>query len=680
MEMMIRKVFKSLILGSLLLLTACTENVDPSARYVIKGKTAWEYLQSHDYYSEYCQLLQTVHASPITETTVKQLLSARGHYTVFAPTNDAISAYLQELCDKGLISGPSWEAFDDSLVLDSVQKTIVLNSIIDSGDHKQAFGTYDFPTTQNAEILTPNMNDRKVSIYYNSDDSDGDILVSGCLMDIRNRDIMVLNGMIHCMNQVVAPSNNTLSQYFSDAIQSRRKGYYVMANLALAVGLRDTLNAVKDEAYELLYLTNALKEPARTPFPPHRYYGFTCFAEPDSLWEVLLGKDALDITPDDVYNYLDGQGIYPDAKRNGNYTSSDNLLNRFVTYHFLPWRLNSDRLVYHVNSFGYDMNSNEIGCAVSEYYTSLGLRRMMKIYESRESHGVFLNRCPQLDNKRHGNYHELSCQPGREGVLVGESPQDISNEVRNAKLYRIDQLLLFDENTQNNLGRERMRWDFAAMFPEFANNDIRLNGEWASTPTDESYRYLDDAWMQRGSCFTYDPGLTGAAPSGHQITYNGDEISAWLGSDIIFRLPPVPKDGVYELRYGVHAADNRTIAQIYWGNNRERLAPQGIPTDLRLGKINEIIEWVTDSDDDDYNAEKDKNMKNHEYMKGPQIDNTRQYYFELRRVVVRQFMKANETYYLRVKDVSDLGYLLFDYLEYCPKEVYDNPNEPEDIW
>ena len=54
----------------------------------------------------------------------------------------------------------------------------------------------------------------------------------------------------------------------------------------------------------------------------------------------------------------------------------------------------------------------------------------------------------------------------------------------------------------------------------------------------------------------------------------------------------------------------------------------------------------------------------------------------IRRVIVREPMKADETYYVRFKTVLDDASREFyvDFLEFCPKEVYDNPETPEDIW
>ena len=115
-------------------LVSCKENIDKTARYVFMDETIASYLQKHAQYSEYYRLLGQVKVSDLSETRIRQLLSARGHYTVFAPTNDAIYAYLDTLCRKGVIMAPSWDGFTDSLRLDSIRKVIVKNSIIDSGD------------------------------------------------------------------------------------------------------------------------------------------------------------------------------------------------------------------------------------------------------------------------------------------------------------------------------------------------------------------------------------------------------------------------------------------------------------------------------------------------------------------------------------------------------------------
>ena len=127
-----------------LLYVGCSEYVDTSARYVFTDKTIMQYLEGKEYYSEYVRLLGRVPVSPISKTTLNQLLSARGHYTVFAPTNEAIQAYLDTLCLNGFIKEASWEGFENEHDLDSIEKVIVYNSIIDGGD-QMAYDIADFP-------------------------------------------------------------------------------------------------------------------------------------------------------------------------------------------------------------------------------------------------------------------------------------------------------------------------------------------------------------------------------------------------------------------------------------------------------------------------------------------------------------------------------------------------------
>ena len=242
----LRAVFPALVL----LLSGCHEKVDTSARYVFKDNTVITYLEKYsEQYSSYLDILSRVQVSPISETTLYQLLSARGHYTVFAPTNEAIEQYLDTLVAEGIIEEPSWEAFTDSTKLDSVRAVIAYNSIIDSGDYDNAINTYDFPTKQGSEIPIPNMNDRKMTVYYGNL-SDTIRIFNKYKLSVRNRDILLLNGVIHQMENVIAPRNITASIYLQDLIDHQKEGFLVIARTIMACGLKDTLNAIRDEVSE----------------------------------------------------------------------------------------------------------------------------------------------------------------------------------------------------------------------------------------------------------------------------------------------------------------------------------------------------------------------------------------------------------------------------------------------
>ncbi|MBR3547527.1 MAG: hypothetical protein IKN86_08190 [Bacteroidaceae bacterium] len=702
---------------TLLILIGCKEEVDTSARYVFKEESVTSYLKKHaDVYSTYTDILFKVPVSQISATTLGQLLSARGHYTVFAPTNDAIQLYLDTLAASDIIDSPSWDGFRDSLTLDSIRKVIAYNSIIDGGDDMTYFTT-SFPILQDAEIPRANMYDRRLVVHQPNKYENEDLyLINDAPMDERNHDIPLLNGCIHSMNAVICPSNNTLGHLLKSYVDDREEGFYVASMLAMAAGLIDTLTLHTDYVYEDKFLRGEIIKSIQPIHvagsvlvpapgfctPEHRYYGYTYFAETDSVWRELLGKDPLSVTPEDIMQYLESQNIYPEAKRNQDYKDEDNLLNRFVTYHLLPVRLPTDKLVHHYNEVGYIPGTGTLGVAMSEFYTTMGKRRLLKIYESHESNGIFLNRFPNLNNGRHGNYHELSCDPDKVGIRIGAPNLTGKNNVRNGMLYPIDKLLVYDEKTRNNLVRNRIRWDVTAMMPEFINNDIRMSPIMdvphmnVRIPVTSEYRYLEDVDISDDTQFFYWTGLGNG-----WLNYDGDEFTIRGLQDVTFRLPPVPKRSTYEIRYAVNnTGKRRVIAQFYWGKDKNHLAVQGIPLDLRIGPTTvntttlsfpSFLGWEPDTGDEDYDAEIDKQLRNKGFMKGASIHYAggpgsgkpaRESELNSRRIIVRQTMDPDETYYIRFKTVIDdiTLYLYMDYLEYCAKEVYDNPETPEDIW
>ena len=439
------------------MMAGCKEQVDTSARYVFLDETVYSYLSKHDQYSQYADLLGKVKVSKISTSTLKQLLAARGNYTVFAPTNEAIQRYLDTLAMKKVIEAPSWDGFRDSSSLDSIREIIVYNSIIDAGDNLEPYETGEFPILNKGEFPLVNMYSRKLYVTY-SDNPDS-IWVNGAALDVNNRDIKTENGIIHCVHNVVAPTNNTLGYLLESIFNEKQKGYYVAAQLVRAAGMIDTLYKYQDDEYERRYQAGLIKDIAHTSgigyttgkVPEHRFYGYTFFAETDEFWEKELGKDALDITVEDVKDYLIQHGYYPEGTTDDNYTEENNIVNLFITYHFMPMRLAADRLVLHWNEMGYSKHVKQPTVVQYEYYTTMGKRRLLKFLESAESDGVCINRFPNIDNGRHGTYHELSCDPDKVGIPVQAPETGGEFNVRNGIIYPLDQILAYTSDVRHNL-------------------------------------------------------------------------------------------------------------------------------------------------------------------------------------------------------------------------------------
>lgn len=696
---------------SLLVLWGCSENLDLSKRYVFRTDTAMSYLEKHpETYSEYVECLLKVPVSDISHTTVGQLLLARGRYTVFAPTNEAIHAYLQSLIAEGLLTEPTWSSFKSDVKRDSIRRVIVHNSIINSGDVDEAYSTYDFPQKTGEEFTLANMNDLKLTVTYVRSAPDSLYINKDCAVNGRNRNIEVSNGLVHQMEKVIAPSEATAADYLSAIIDRQEEGYLVMARAIEACGLFDTLRVCRDEVYEMMYkrgqienlqgMTNhGFREGNIAYAPEHRKIGFTIFAERDEFWR----EQGLEPTDPDLLPKLqqwiadnglrsEGDGSRIDTK----WTDEGNLLNQWVTYHILPMRIPANKLVFHQNEYGFNLNMSErLTVPVYEIYTSFGRRRLLKIYQSAESHGIYLNRFPVLDNGRYATNHEVDCAPSCVGCRVGSDDDNaVLADIVNACIYPIDAPLAYSDEVRNNFARQRIRFDALTLFPEALSNDMRKKAslderyQHVYISQRQVYPYFENLWVDDNTHFVYYNAFREMWPN-----LNADEVKAVGRYDITLRLPPVPRNGTYEVRYGYIANDRRGVVQIYFGKDRENLQVTDIPLDLTLSLLEPGTGFAQDTDNEDYDAEVDKRMRNNGYMKGGKsyarsgdINMSGRYvdagFSPMRRIIKRTTLDPRETYYLRLKSVlpGEAREFMLDYLEYCPKEVYDNPETPEDVW
>jgi len=700
-----------LVATSLFCLWSCKEDIDTSARYIFKEETILSYLEKHGAYSSYVDILRHVNISKRSSSKVSQLLSARGVYTVFAPNNEAVQKYLEDLVQEGLITEPSWDAFPNDHKRDSIREVIVFNSIIDGGDDLDAyFYTANFPLDKD-EFTLGTLNDKKLSVRR--PDNETIFINEDCPVSIKERDILSINGIIHQMEKVIAPKDITAAKYIQQCLDEKREGFLVCFRVIQACGLLDTLKAERDDKYEELYQSGKIPDlvgmtsygfaEGETAYAPkHRLYGFTIFAEPDDFWRSeginpqdpnLLKKVTQWIL--DNHQYSDEDKFITDE----NYSSEDHLLYQWMTYHMLPMRIPKGKLVFHINEFGYSLNRPyTYSIPVYEFYTTMGKRRLFKLTESKASNGVYINRFPNTDNGRKGNGEEIGCDPDKVGSLVDtESPLTILSDMTNCNVYPIDAPISYNDATRDNLQKNRIRFDGMSLFPEAMNNDIRLKK--GSTEerykhvyipnTRRIYNYFENMQQNDGMDFVYYN-----AWNDDWCNLHRDEMKAVGRFEVTFKLPPVPRRGTYEVRYKVLANANRGIAQVYFGTNPDKLPVAGIPLDLTMDCRDELtakkVGWEKDTNDEDYNAEKDKSMRNNGYMKGPksiwgndgQTERDWNHRENIRHIFVRQTLDPNETYYIRLKSVLDKESKEFymDFIEYCAKEIYDNPEEPEDIW
>ncbi len=719
------------------LFQSCTEEIDTSSRYTFTGETIISYLQKQpETYSQYVALLDSVNVSDFSPSKMSQRLSARGNFTCFAPTNDAIQAHLDSLCNiVGVISIPSWDApefqeidpeTNTRKLLEETRNTIVYNSLIDGGDDIEAYVTSDISERAplNQMLSLPNMNDRKLICTAGNGTK---YAIAGSNISDTNCDIYTINGRIHQVDKVIAPNEQNAADYFRKTIEDKKYGFYTFAALTEACGLQEALALEEDEEYYKMLMRGDLPDlPNHSGYtnhpgkmPGHRYIGYTIFMEDDAWWENTLGIAEGTITEMEpealvalVANYVkDNNLALSTASYDDNYADINNALNQFVTYHIIPGKLEASKLVIHVNELWYNMTDKIKQASVFDFYTTMGMRRLIKTYEASNPVGskpntIFLNRYPILKNGR-GNdqdYTETGCDPDKKGIEIN---LEGNPELYNAYVYRISDVLYYNDAQATLMASERIRIDFSSIFPELMTNDIRANENFTpehrvvGIPISEKYQYLENVTISPQSRFYY---LTGReSKTSWWQNYQADELNIVGNYELTFKLPPVPKDGMYELRLGIQTNDQRGMCQVYWGNNPDDLPAADIPLDMRMGgkvwwvkggaSMESILGYEEDVEgDDELNAENDKKMRNNGAMKAPNsyyASNTPDKTMRntdggkiIRRIIVRKEMKANETYYLCLKSVlrDPDTQLYLDYLEYCSKEVYDNPLAPEDIW
>ena len=684
------KFFKShklyLLLGVALTLglTSCKEDIDDSAFAIKTEQMVADFLQTNSQFSEIAAIFERVplgtkkDASPIMSA-----LSARGNYTVFAPTNEAVNAFVREMGHSSV-----------SELTDEEMKLIAYSCIIDNGT-ANAYESPDFPTDGGAFTM-PDLNDRLITCKQETDPESSEVYF--CLNGtsrLTRTDIELGNGYLHIVgNSAIAPSNKSVADLIKAADNMK-----VMAMLLEKTGWDakvSTDSASLDTKYEAVEREERLSIPNMSSFAvaQHRYLGYTAFVETDDVYASKLGIDVNDL--DDALAKIRtlAEATYG-TEAQGDLKNQNNAVNQFVAYHFMKGKVAYNKLIRHFNEYGYQYvdaknpQTTNLSVDVWDYYTMSGPNPgLLKVVQEGDlpnvsEHRIFLNRICTYNNENYAT--ETVVTPG---ILVSAYNGEYDNAAKNGYYFPIDGILIDDDATQNALSSERIRIDVSTMLPELASNNVRGG----------VYTHFPNGYFENITGENADSKLlylnSGAVGGAGWLDYQGDEFMACGVFDFIMKLPPVPKSGTYELRFGVSHNSLRGMAQLYLGDDPNNLQPAGLPYDMRQSVINnDNIGCVQDVADEAVNAENDKNMRNHGFMKAPryatvcdgegknQLRLLHTAEMAIRRIITTQYFDKNKSYYIRFKSAlekSDAQFFL-DYFEFCPSMVY-NGTKAEDQW
>ena len=634
-------------------LTSCVEELKTENFYTFTGETITDYLENRESLSMFTEVLKRT-----SEPCMLNLLDAYGQYTCFAPNNDAVIAYLE---GRGLTSVAQ--------LSDGACDTIARSHII-----KVAYPTTDMPE----DVLSrPNMNERYIQISIDS----GTIYVNTTAA-ILLRDEEVENGVVHVIDEVLQHSNEMIV----DMLRNNSEVSLFYEALVLT-GFDEQLQGFLDLEYEKYRREDGLAgfNDRRTEdnasivcpvlYPMNRKIGYTGFIETNEV----LAKAGIDTTSiDGLIEYA--KGIYDasfpeDANAYGeeDYTNPKHPLYRFVAYHFLNRRIYTDKMTTykHFQQNVYD---------ACDFYETMCEGTIVKVSRGGKTQGQ--TRLNRRHGKSHGHNYAIA------GVPVLE---DRMYDGGNGVYYLIDEPLIYSSSVVKEVLNDRMRFDASSLMPELATNDIYRNGDGSLQGPSRGHSYqipntMDFSYVKNLKIFQ-DAIVYYQAPVIGFWCWYADEIIAKGSYDFAIKLPPVP-EGTYEVRYGYVPMGHRGVAQVYIGEEGGAYIPCGIPVDLTEDGTSSKIGWVSDTDkDEDELLKIDKAMHNRGYMKGPltQTEGTnkttiaRDMSNHLRRIVATKTLEKGKSYYIRFRAVDETAKeFMFDYLELCPRTVYDNPAVQED--
>ena len=275
-----------------------------------------------------------------------------------------------------------------------------------------------------------------------------------------------------------------------------------------------------------------------------RYFKFTAFVETDEVLAAhgITTLDGLRAYAKQVYDE-----VYPEDAAVSDPTDRRHSLNRFVSYHLLPFGATRETLTAQPHYFRQDIAD------VADWYQTLMPCGSLKVSRPRTGNnpateiGLFLNR------------RGLQDGPDRYGMQVRGAEIGEAVETANGNYFYIDDLLVYDKKTQTQTLQERWRVDFVTLSPDFMTAGTRANvawqGEAAESSTLPAIGFVSDytngmEWNEVSEQGYVDLFI---APSRfHYWNYGGDEIDVrddMNSMDVTVELPALP-EGEWEVRFG----------------------------------------------------------------------------------------------------------------------------------
>lgn len=641
------------LLAAMLLMgvASCVDNDvkdgDDANFYSATKKTAAQLLADNpERYSLYIELLQRAKPMLPGDDNVSNyysMLATYGTYTVFAPDNDAMRAYLAE---------GGYASVQD--IPEKTCDTIVRNHIVDKG----AYFTTDY---SDGTLPAMNMDDRYVVITSDSDKNNNNalLLYVNKRSLIVHKDDSVTNGVVHTINRVMSASN----MYLPDLMEEDSTITIFCQALKLT-NMADSLTKYIDYTYSVG--SDSVTKGAGVKrfggkdmvayYKEKRFFKYTAFVETNDVLKKYGIKSLEDLIAHakKVYDktFPNDAGLYDD-----DYTNRKNPLNRWVSYHLMNRLGNySDWAPY--GEILTQCCRTDVADAEDFWQTMLN-----------EGMIRFCRAVGNLYANRKGFKNAVSQGLKGVRVLTDSESGSTNQQALNGRYFYIEDLLEYNTDVRDKVLNCRIRIDATTLSADFMNQGSRGNLGW-----EENYLFAHKRGYIEGWKISPETFVGVHCDNLYWSSYLGNAVAVKGQYDVQIKLPN-PPPGLYEIRLAYVAGEERGVVQVYLNNE-----PCGIPVDLRRGTWEFIDFNDYDLDKEEDNLALDKTLRNLGYMLGPDsygkpgtdyISFRVNAHEHLRRILTTAQFTEGKDYWLRFRQVleGDAEWS-FDYLELCPKSVY----------
>lgn len=676
----------------LAMLSGCRDTMKEENRFTFTGELISGHLEKHpEKFSKFTEILKKAKLGNKGAGSILKTLSTYGSYTCFAPTNEAVEAFLEEQVAQ---KNPEITSTDVNDLSEGTATKIAKNHIIEMGYRTIEVHEGSFPMTT--------MNNRLTTVEWITDESGRTFTLLNNKSRIIEQDLKMENGYIQVVDAVMNPSNEMLPDHLN-----KQKAFNLLHQAIAMTGIDSILNIHEiDPEYDPLAKGVLLdSEEQVCPLPKEKKQRYTLLAEPDALFKSLGYETIDDIIElaNKWYNY-DEKGNKLSEEILKNYRHKDNPLYRFVAYHIIDRQLSYSSSTgpggfimqnYENANFKSDVNLSKnfdsydyfetllpyAMIKVTKPYTNEALKQEIIINYGQEK-GQFV-KDPEMANHINVVVDKISATKKKYPEL-----KDFEQTALNGIIHTIDRILIYNEKEMiANVLNERIRIDLGSIMPELTNNAVR----WSLSKDGETATYIPGDFSKNLKINGNDCEIFYLRPHSTELDnyalMQGDELLVEGKYDFEYRIPSVPP-GDYEIRFGYGKGYYRGVCQFYFDGKIT-----GIPVDLRWNEHTEaLIGWepVKDLSEEDAKLS-DKAMRNRGYMRGPAsiVVDAEAEHGTLRdseqalRKIIGIFKLDKRPYWIRFKDVSDAGsstQFEQDYLELVPTRIINDISKPEDIY